>query len=205
MPKAAETDHDPVAVLDACVLFPASLRDTLLRLAETPRQYTPKWSDQILEEVTRNLVRRRNLAPEKIAHLIGQIENHFPEARITGYRKLVDTMTNDPKDRHVLAAAVHSGAQTIVTFNLKDFPADSLSEWGIKARHPDDFLIELLSHDPEPVFRKLRDQAATIDRTVPALLQTLRTGVPRFAADVALRLGLDIATTEDSQVKPETT
>ena len=71
-----------VGVLDACVLFPASLRDTLLRLAETPRQYLPRWSDQILEEVGRNLIGRRNLTPQKIARLMGQLEGHFPEARI---------------------------------------------------------------------------------------------------------------------------
>jgi predicted nucleic acid-binding protein len=200
--EGSSTHRDLVAVLDACVLFPASLRDTLLRLAETPRQYIPKWSDQILEEVTRNLEGRRKLAPAKIAHLIRQIESHFPEARITGYQKLIDAMTNDPKDRHVLAAAVHFGAQVIVTSNLKDFPPDSLSKWRIEARHPDNFLIELLSHDPEAVVGKLLDQAATIDRPLPAVLRTLRAGVPRFAADVASRLGLDISATRDSSTTP---
>jgi predicted nucleic acid-binding protein len=137
----AAASSDLVAVLDARVLFPASLRDTLLRLAETPRQYIPKWSDEILAEVTRNLERRRNLAPRKIAHLIGQIECHFPEARITDYEKLIGVMTNNPKDRHVVAAAVKAGAQVIVTSNLRDFPAAALSDWGIEAQHPDEFLI----------------------------------------------------------------
>jgi predicted nucleic acid-binding protein len=179
-------------VLDACVLFPASLRDTLLRLAETPRQYIPKSSDRILEEVTRNLERRRNLAPRKIVHLIGQIERHFPEARVTGYEKLIGVMTNDPKDRHVAAAAVQSGAQVIVTSNLRDFPAASLLEWDIDARHPDEFLVDLLGHHPAAVISKLQDQAATIGRTIPELLQPLQTGVPRFAAKAASRPGLDI-------------
>jgi predicted nucleic acid-binding protein len=184
---------DLVAVLDACVLFPASLRDTLLRLAETPRQYIPKWSGRILEELTRNLESHRKLTPEKIAHLIGQMERHFPEADVTEYEKLIDVMTNDPKDRHVAAAAAQTGAQIIVTFNLKDFPAASLRAWGIEAQHPDEFLINILSHGPTPVISKLRDQAATIDRTLPELLQTLRSGVPRFAAEVASGLGLDFS------------
>lgn len=113
MPPSPSTDL--VAVLDACVLFPASLRDTLLRLAETPRLYIPKWSGQIWSEVTRNLEGRRRLTPAKIAHLVKQIEIHFPEARVEDYEKLADLMTNHPKDRHVLAAAAKVGASVIVT------------------------------------------------------------------------------------------
>jgi predicted nucleic acid-binding protein len=180
-------------VLDACVLFPASLRDTLLRLAETPRQYIPKWSDQILEEVARNIERRRNLAPRKIAHLIDQLERHFPEAQVTDYEKLIGVMTNDPKDRHVAAAAVQSGAQVIVTSNLRDFPEASLRKWRIEACHPDEFLVDLLGHHPAAIVSKLHDQAATIGRTIPQLLQTLQIGVPRFAGMIGARLALDIA------------
>jgi hypothetical protein len=187
-----ESRGDLVAVLDACVLFPASLRDTLLRLAETPRQYIPKWSDRIMAELTRNLESRRKLAPEKVAHLIGEMEHHFPEARISGYEGLIAKMTNDPKDRHVAAAAVQSGAHVIVTSNLKDFPATSLSKWAIVPRHPDDFLIDLLNSHPVALASKLQDQASTIDRTLPELLRTLSAGVPRFVAEVAYRLALEI-------------
>jgi predicted nucleic acid-binding protein len=171
-----------VAVLDACVLLPAALRDTLLRLAETPRLYVPKWSHQIWGEVTRNLRSRRQLSPEKIAHLTGQVQLHFPEAQVEGYEKLTASMTNDPKDRHVVAAAVKAKAQVIVTSNLKDFPLSSLAEWEIKVRHPDQFLIDLYLIDPETVASRLRDQAATIGRSLPDLLNTLRVGVPNFAA-----------------------
>jgi predicted nucleic acid-binding protein len=176
---------DIVAVLDACVLLPASLRDTLLRLAETPHLYIPKWSDRIWAEVTRNLESRRKLSPGKIAHLTEQVQLHFPEARVQGYEKLAALMTNDPKDRHVAAVAVRSNAQVIVTSNLKDFPASSLSEWDIEARHPDEFLMDLYALDPETVASRLRDQAATIGRSLPDLLNTLRLGVPNFAAMIA--------------------
>jgi len=176
---------DIIAVLDACVLLPASLRDTLLRLAETPRLYIPKWSDQIWAEVTRNLKSRRKLSLEKIAHLTEQIQLHFPEAQVTGYEKLTALMTNDPKDRHVAAAAVRADAQVIVTSNLKDFPLSSLAEWGIEARHPDQFLMDLYALDPETVASRLRDQAATIGRSLPDLLATLRVGVPNFSAMIA--------------------
>ena len=191
MPTAVRTD--PVAVLDACVLLPASLRDTLLRLAETPPLYSPRRSDEIWAEVTRNLKSRRKLTPEKIAHLVEQVELHFPEARIEGYEKLSLLMTNHPKDRHVAAAAVKSGAQFIVTSNLRDFPSASLEKWKIEARHPDGFLIHLYTRNPQAVGSRLHDQAATIGRTLPELLRTLRTGVPKFAALVAAELGLIVA------------
>jgi hypothetical protein len=122
--------------------------------------------------------------------LIGQIERHFPEARITDYEKLIGVMTNDPKDRHVVAAAVKAGAHVIVTSNLRDFPAAALSDWGIEAQHPDEFLIDLLGHHPAAVVSKLQDQAATIGRTIPELLRTLQIGVPRFAIAVASKLAL---------------
>ncbi len=181
--------HSLIAVLDACVLFPASLRDSLLRLAESPAQYIPRWSDQILVEVSRNLERRRNLTPEKTSRLVRQLDLYFPEAIVTGYERLIPFMTNDPKDRHVLAAAVHSGADCVVTSNLRDFPPASLTGWGIEAVHPDDFLIEILERHSEVVITKLQDQAETIGRTLPELLRTLHGGVPRFAAQVAFRTG----------------
>jgi predicted nucleic acid-binding protein len=179
-------------VLDACVLLPASLRDTLLRLAETPRQYVPKWSDEIWNEVTRNLARRCKLSPEQIAHLIDQVQQHFPEATVSGYEKMIGLMTNEPKDRHVVAAAVRCGAQVIVTANLKDFPARTLAEWGIEAQHPDEFLIHLVDLSPAVVVSKLHDQAATIARSLPDLLRTLRNVVPQFASAIASKLDLEL-------------
>jgi hypothetical protein len=141
------------------------------------------------------------LTPERIAHLIDQIEHHFPEAGITEYEKLIGVMTNDPKDRHVAAAATQSGAQVIVTFNLKDFPAASLSEW-IEAQHPDEFLINILGYHPTSVVVKLRDQAATLTELFLHSLRTLRTGVPGFAAEVASGLGLDISGSGNASTAP---
>ena len=185
-----DTHAELVAVLDACVLLPASLRDTLLRLAETPRLYVPKWSRDIWAEVTRNLKSRRKLAPERIAHLVQQVDLHFPEAPIDGYEKLLARMTNHPKDRHVVAAAVRGNANLIVTANLRDFPAASLAVWDIEARHPDDFLLDLYARNPKLVESRLQDQATTIGRTLPELLRTLHSGVPKFAAKVATEIGL---------------
>ena len=182
----AHPSGEIVTVLDACVLLLASLRDTLLRLAETPRLYTPKWSPQIWEEVTRKLETRRSLSRDKIAHLTEQIQLYFPEAQVDGYEKFTAMMTNDPKDRHVAAAAVRANAKVIVTSNLKDFPSSSLLEWEIEAQHPDQFLMDLYAVDPETVASRLNDQAATIGRSLRDLVATLSIGVPSFAAMVAL-------------------
>ncbi len=92
-------------VLDACVLIPMPLADTLLRLAAGPRLFLPKWSDQIMVEVTRTLQENFGLSAQKAMYRESEIRRHFPEAWIEGYEDLIPAMTNHPKDRHVLAAA----------------------------------------------------------------------------------------------------
>lgn len=185
------TGNFPV-VLDACVLWPASLRDTLLRLAETPRQYLPRWTDQIWDEVIRNLEQRRKLKPEQLRHLRSQIQLHFPEAFVTGYEHLIDLIDNDPKDRHVVAAAVKCNAQVIVTSNLKDFPHKALDKWDIEAQHPDEFLLYQFDLEPAIVVSKLHQQAANIGREIAQLLPTLQSSVPRFAQTIANELAIDL-------------
>jgi predicted nucleic acid-binding protein len=110
-------------VLDACVLVPMPLADTLLRLAAGPRLFLPKWSDQIMVEVTRTLRETFGLSDRKAMHRESEIRQHFPEAWIEDYEDLIPAMTNHPKDRHVLAAAAHAGVKVIVTYNIKEFPA----------------------------------------------------------------------------------
>ena len=79
------------------------------------------------------------------------MEVAFPAASVTGYESMVDSMANQRKDRHVLAAAVHSGCEVIVTFNLKDFPGPALDPHGIAAVHPDEFLLDQLDLYPRSV------------------------------------------------------
>ena len=119
--------QDLSVVLDACVLVPMPLADTLLRLAAGPRLYLPKWSEQIMVEVTRTLQESFGLSPQKAMYRESEIRRHFPEAWIDGYQDLIPAMTNHPKDRHVLAAAARAGAKVMVTYNLKDFPSSSLA------------------------------------------------------------------------------
>lgn len=148
------------AVLDSCVLVNEALRDTLLRIAEPPRLYLPRWSTGIMEEVKRTLEGKKfHKSEQKTLHLIGQIREHFGDCWVEGYEPLIPIMNNHPKDRHVLAAAVRTGAQTIVTFNLRDFPMHALSPWNVEAQSPDDFLVHQFHLNPMSVLTKVREQA----------------------------------------------
>src|ERR1039457_7413424 len=91
-------------VLDACVLVNAALRDTLLRLAEPPQLYLPRWSNDIMLETTRTLETKLGLTPEQTVHLRDELKAHFADAWVEGYETLIPAMGNDAKDRHVLAA-----------------------------------------------------------------------------------------------------
>lgn len=168
------------AVLDACVLIPMPLADTLLRLAAGPRLYLPKWTDDIMAEVSRNLVDRFGLSEEQAAYRESEIRRHFPEAWVDGYQDLIPAMTNEPKDRHVLAAAVRSQAEVIVTYNRKDFPATSLAPYAISVQGPSTFLKNLHDLAPDAVRQTLEEQAGAVARPMSYLLERLRVNVPAF-------------------------
>jgi predicted nucleic acid-binding protein len=178
------------AFLDTCVLYPAYLADTLLRLAEASA-YRPLWSADVLAELRRNLI-ERGIPPDRVDRRIALMTRSFPDALVTGYGSLVDGMANDPKDRHVLAAAVRANAEVLVTFNIKDFPEPALKPYDIVAVHPDEFLLDQLDLYPGLTMAVLRQQAASYRReptSVPGVLVLLeRTGVPRFAAELRRHL-----------------
>jgi predicted nucleic acid-binding protein len=169
-------------LLDACVLVPMPLADTLLRLATGPRLYLPKWSDQIMVEVSRTLQEKFGLSSQKAMHRENEIRRHFPEAWIDDYEDLIPTMTNHPKDRHVLAAAARAGVKVIVTYNLKDFPPTSLAPYSITAQGPSAFLKDLYAIAPSVVMRALETQASAIGQNMEYLLSRLRVNTPAFVA-----------------------
>ncbi|WP_305787764.1 PIN domain-containing protein [Symbioplanes lichenis] len=177
-------------MLDTCVLFPSTLCDTLLRIAST-RTFRPLWSADIMTELHRSLV-KKGLAADRADRRIGHMNRFFPDAMVSGYESLVGQMTNDPKDRHVLAAAVRAGAEVIVTFNLGDFRTTDLAPYDVEAVSPDDFLLDQLDLYPAVTIRALEAQAAAHRRepkTVPGILAALeRCGLPGFAAEVRRHL-----------------
>lgn len=175
-------------VLDANVIFPFTIRDTLLRAAALGL-YQVYWSEEILAEATRNLLTMGRMTEEQAAHLMAAMRNAFPEANVSGYEALIPVMPNDSKDRHVAAVAVKVGAEVIVTNNLKDFhPMPS----GVEAQSPDDFLLNLLDLASQQIIGLLQRQAAALRRP-PITLDDLLTGlgktVPRFEQAVRELIG----------------
>lgn len=184
MSENKETLVPLIAVLDTSVLFPMSLRDTLLRTAQAG-MYRMYWTDEILEELRRNLVAKRPMSEEKAQRSVNVMRTSLARALVTDYSHLISYMTNHPKDRHVLAAAVACGAQVIVTSNLRDFPNEALMPHSIKAQLPDDFLLVLARQDSVQVLQILHQQAEDLrnpPKTVWELLDTLAQHAPRFAA-----------------------
>lgn len=178
--------HGPaplVVIVDANVLFPFTLRDTILRAAAAGF-YQLRWSVEILDEMERNLVSTGTMAADKAAKLRATMEECFPEAMVTGYSSLVARLRNNEKDRHVVAAAVKAGAQVIVTLNTKHFTP---LPHGLEARSPDEFLCNLFDLDPERFIELLREQAADLKKppmTFDELLERLGRFVPDLVAAV---------------------
>ena len=172
------------AFLDACVLIPVNLTDVLLRSAGL-HAFRPLWSAQVLDEVRRNLPRASaTITPERATRRVAAMRTAFPQAEGTDYEWLMPVLTNAPEDRHVLAAAVHGGAEVIVTANLDDFRPRDLREHGVAATHPDAFLVDLLDEDPELISQCLRDAVLARRRPpdpIDSLPAQLGEVVPDFA------------------------
>ncbi|MBD2039611.1 PIN domain-containing protein [Microcoleus sp. FACHB-672] len=160
------------AVLDACVLFPMYLRDTLLSTAEAGL-YLPYWSHKILDEAVGNIVSTGKMSAEKAMKLEEIIKKAFPGAMVEVPVGLADVMANHPKDRHVLAAAVAAKADVIVTDNLKDFPPKALAPWNIKVQSPDDFLSDLFDEYPDEVAQVIQRQVNKYKKTKKDVLELL--------------------------------
>lgn len=153
----------PLAVLDACVVYSAPLRDLLIRLALSGLLRVG-WSDEILDEAFAALrAHRPDLDPARLARTRQLMCEAVPDGLVRGHLDLIkDLQLPDPDDRHVLAAAIRSGAQWIVTDNVKDFPPEALGGHGVEVRTPDELVLWLLRRTPDMVVEVVRRQAASL-------------------------------------------
>lgn len=165
------------ALLDACVLYPAPVRDILLTFADV-QLYQPLWSDDIQNEWKRNLLANRpDLTEEQLNWTVGRMNDSFPGAKITDYEQYVSSITlPDKDDRHVVAAAIKGKADVIVTFNLKDFPKSEVEPLGIEVVHPDDFVLNVVDLDEQTaaggfikMVNRLKNPPLTSDDVLKAL------------------------------------
>lgn len=174
------------AVLDANTLYPAPLRDLLLSLA-VEGLYHARWTTEIHEEWCRNLVRKRPEIEPRLGELVELMNRSVSDCLVQNYEGLIAGLVlPDPDDRHVLAAAIAGHADAIVTFNLKDFPADALEPHQIEAVHPDDFMLnqlELRPFEALAAIKKMRSRLTRPPQSAAELIATLeRSGLPASAA-----------------------
>jgi hypothetical protein len=183
------------AFLDADVLFPVGLRDTLLWIAALD-VYSPRWSADVLEEMRRNVLEEfPDISPNDMDEMISQMRRAFPEAEVTGYQRLIPAMPCNEKDRHVLAAALIAKAGVLVTNNVKDFPKDECAELGIEVQSANDFLSHALSLDASSVRQALTRQAAgkkNPPMTISDVLSRLESTAASFVAEARAAWGLAI-------------
>ncbi|WP_394613693.1 PIN domain-containing protein [Lentzea sp. JNUCC 0626] len=168
-----------VVVYDANVLYPSTLRDLLIRIAAAGLVQA-KWTDQILDEVFRNIRKNRpDLSEQQLQRTRSLMLTAVRDCLVTGYERLIPALDlPDPDDHHVLAAAIRARAQVIVTDNLKDFPAESLGEWDVEAKDADDFVIDQIGLDAKVVWSCVQ-QIANSWRNPPGTVEDVLASLER--------------------------
>lgn len=170
--------HSPfTAIFDACVLYPAPLRDFLMWLSLSGR-FRARWSRDIHEEWKRNLLLNRpDLTGAQLDRTSELMDRAIPDGLVDGYQDLITGLRlPDPDDRHVLAAAIRCGASVIVTFNQRDFPTELLTSYGVESQHPDEFVDNLFNLDAAVVVTAAQRQRAQLKNPpadVDSYLETL--------------------------------
>jgi predicted nucleic acid-binding protein len=176
-------------VLDAATLIPPVLRDFILISAEA-NLYKPYWSDDILHEVRRNSIQKLDMSETTIDRVLANMRaaKAFEDSTLESsqYHPLISSMTNDPKDRHVLAAAVFCDAKLIVTPNVADFPKSALAPYAIEVKTPDQFFLDLFDFDPETMLRIITFYSLNRrgQKNIREIFDKLMRTVPRFVEEV---------------------
>lgn len=173
--------------VDTNVLFPFSVMDLMLALTEDAI-HEVIWTDALLDEWERVIVRERRRSPESAAAITAAIREYFPESRIpySAYAHLVDAMpSSDPDDRQHIAAAIAGHAQMIITWNRSDFPAQPLAAHRLHVVDPDEYLCALITELPDQVLDtlvRLAGEKRRPPRTPIDLAESLgKAGCPGFA------------------------
>ncbi len=145
-----------ICVLDTNVIYPLWIRDLLLWFAHYDL-YTPKWSKHIFDEWD-VVMTRKGISEEDRSKRISIVNEAFPDGMVENYESLAQMLDlPDEKDKHVLAAAIKTNANLIVTNNLKDFPVDYLTSFSLSAKSADDFLTDIIDLNHDASIRAFKD------------------------------------------------
>jgi predicted nucleic acid-binding protein len=172
---------------DACVMYPAPLRSYLMYLANTGL-FSARWSDQVHDEWMRNLLKNNiDVDIEKLKRTKDLMNKHVPDCLVEGYEPLIAGITlPDADDRHVVAAAIKGQAEAIITFNLKDFPVETLEPLGLVAIHPDEFLCDMFELNPSNCVKAAQQQRQSLKNPPMAATEFLtclqKQRLPRFTS-----------------------
>lgn len=183
-----------IALLDACVLYPPSLRDLLMRVA-VAGVYEPRWTEEIHDEWTRNVLSNTpKVTPAQLERTRRLMDQTIPGGLVSDYEALVrDLILPDANDRHVLAAAIKASAAVLVTFNPSDFPATVLQAHGIRPAHPDLFLSTLFDDESALFLQAVQTHRASLHnppKDAAGYVQTLRiNGLKELALRLEANLG----------------
>ena len=178
-----------VAVLDACVIYPASVPDLLLRLALTDF-FRARWTDRIHDEwIHAVLEQRKDLTQAQLQRTCPLMNKAVPDCLVHSYESLIDDLhLPDADDGHVLAAALRCQAGVIVTYNLKHFPEEALAPYEVRVQHPDEFISHLFDLDPGAVCAAVRDQRKSLKHPPLSVDQLLNELLARELVETVARL-----------------
>lgn len=138
-------------LIDTCVLYPTVMREVVLGVA-AQGLFEPVWSERILEEWARAAIKLGPAGEAQARAEIALLRRDWPEAERPAAPGIADRLwLPDPDDIHVLAVAVDSSADAIMTLNAKDFPKGTLAEEGLHRIDPDQFLTGLWVDHPEKI------------------------------------------------------
>lgn len=173
-------------IYDACILYSAVNRDFFMRLGKSSL-FRACWTRRIQDEWANALLRDRpDIDPARLERTKSLMNRSSLDCLVEGYEPLIEGLElPDKNDRHVLAAAIKSGASEIITFNLKDFPESALRRFGLNARHPDEFAASLFDLSTAEVLlaaRRQRESLKSPPLTVDEFVSRIRSaGLPKTA------------------------
>ena len=176
----------PVAVLDACVLYPFHTRNLLVQFA-VDRLVDVRWTDTIHDEWMRNLAANApGVGMGRLQRTRDLMKAALPTADVRGYEPLIpDVALPDPDDRHVVAAAITGGASLIVTWNIADFPEAELARHGLRRETPDQFALRLHEAAPAAVLAAVGNARLNLRISTPTAAEfasvLVRQGLRGFA------------------------